>query len=554
MKLSPRYLLFLQIICLLLPLPARAVTEAGVVLTFDDIFVDQWHDFFHGSSALGVKATFFVSHWHTLSTQQIDKLRALQAEGHEIGCHGYDDLGVGAQEYNFDPAKTTQFLNDKVLPAISNMQADGFNPTSWSYPSGERDENYDAVIKPYLPNMRTTFASTTQQLAAMDEIFHNESSHYIVLAGDGIDNSYDNELAEIEAALIRAKTHNEILTLYAHRILPDVLPDGSPNPDADHNYGVRASKLFAVIQKARELGLRFYTFEEAFAVGNSTPPNPESNINLSVEGNRVQVRWTGIHHDFIAIVPNGQSEWQAGMAGAMHTQGSSGNIGITVESLPADQEYAAIFYLDGVKVATSLPFVVAGDGSGNPGEDSTPDTFSFTDLSDVTPDTLQTSNTMTVSGINTITAISVQNGEYSINGGIFTSQPGSVQNGDRVAIRHTSASTPFTAINTLLNIGGVTDTFTSITAGEAQPSIIIYREGQRIRLQWENLPNNFIGIVPTDQAEWQPGMAGADTSGDSIGKIGITTETLPNDQEYVAVFYFNGVKVATSDSIVVPSN
>ena len=96
--------------------------------------------------------------------------------------------------------------------------------------------------------------------------------------------------------------------------------------------------------------------------------------------------------------------------------------------------------------------------------DSTPDAFTFTDVTGVALSTTQTSNTITVSGINTSVAVSVSGGTYSKNGGAYTSSAGTASNGDTFAVRHTSSSNFSTAVNTTLNIGGVTDTYTSTTA------------------------------------------------------------------------------------------
>ena len=68
-----------------------------------------------------------------------------------------------------------------------------------------------------------------------------------------------------------------------------------------------------------------------------------------------------------------------------------------------------------------------------------------------------------MSGITTAAAITVSNGEYRINAGSWVTTAGTVVNGDQVTVRHTSSSTPYTAVNTVLTIGGVSDTFTSTT-------------------------------------------------------------------------------------------
>jgi hypothetical protein len=94
---------------------------------------------------------------------------------------------------------------------------------------------------------------------------------------------------------------------------------------------------------------------------------------------------------------------------------------------------------------------------------TTPDPFSFTDVTGVPLSTVQTSNAITVSEITDPAPISIVGGEYAINGGIWTSAPGAVSNGNTVKVRHTSSSTNITAVHTTLTIGGIADTFTSTT-------------------------------------------------------------------------------------------
>jgi len=102
-------------------------------------------------------------------------------------------------------------------------------------------------------------------------------------------------------------------------------------------------------------------------------------------------------------------------------------------------------------------------------DDTTPDAFTFTDVTGVALSTVQTSNDITVSGITGPAPISVVGGEYEVNGsGTWTTIAGTVANGDTVLVRHTSAATPSTAVDTTLTIGGVSDTFTSVTLGTAK--------------------------------------------------------------------------------------
>jgi hypothetical protein len=107
------------------------------------------------------------------------------------------------------------------------------------------------------------------------------------------------------------------------------------------------------------------------------------------------------------------------------------------------------------------------DFSGSPEPDTTPDPFSFTDLTNAQLNTVVTSNAITVSGINTATNISISGGTYSVNGGPYTSAPGTVSNGSTVRVQLTSSGSYSTTTSATLTIGGVSDTFSVTTRSES---------------------------------------------------------------------------------------
>ncbi|MGB1560245.1 MAG: pre-peptidase C-terminal domain-containing protein [Sinimarinibacterium flocculans] len=93
-----------------------------------------------------------------------------------------------------------------------------------------------------------------------------------------------------------------------------------------------------------------------------------------------------------------------------------------------------------------------------------PDPFSFTDQFDVPLSSVRTSNTVTISGLTGPVPVNVSGGTYSIGcTGSFTGAAGSVENGDTICVRHTSAATGGTTVNTTLTVGGGVDTFSSTT-------------------------------------------------------------------------------------------
>jgi hypothetical protein len=93
--------------------------------------------------------------------------------------------------------------------------------------------------------------------------------------------------------------------------------------------------------------------------------------------------------------------------------------------------------------------------------DATPAAFSFVDQADVAPGVVITSAAVVLSGLTISSPISVTGGEYSVDGAAFTSSAGTVVNGASIRARNTSSATHSTAVNTVVTVGGVSDTFTS---------------------------------------------------------------------------------------------
>lgn len=514
-----------------------ATNEAGLALTFDDDYVDQWYDYFitneQNFDLSNVKVTFFVSNFHLLSTEQVNKLHALEAAGHEIASHSYShgEINIDDPDVN-SPASVSNYLNTQVLPSMNEMVNAGFAPVSFSYPSGAHTPAYDDAIRTYFPYLRSVFADENHPLATIDRLYHNSDKYYTYLEGDSIDSSAQNELPEIEDALTRAKNNAEILTLYTHRILPD---------GQTHTYAINVSKLNGVINAAKQRGLKFYTFSQAYSVGPAPNPDVETgnpdNISVTVESSsRVRVKWTNMPiNDFIGIVPVNSQYWLEGAT----TDGSpTGNIGINVPGVQAGQEYTAVLYYQDKRVVTSAPFVII-------------------------PGSSTTTKTLTVSKSGTGTG-TVSSSPAGISCGSDCTED--YADGTSVTLTATAAAgSTFTGWSgggctgtasctvSMTAAQAVTATFTANTPPPSNASISISIENtNRVRVNWSNMPNhNFLGIVPTSQSEWQSGMSGTNTDGSASGKTGITVSEAVAGQTYSAVFYLNNVRVAASTPFVI---
>lgn len=121
-----------------------------------------------------------------------------------------------------------------------------------------------------------------------------------------------------------------------------------------------------------------------------------------------------------------------------------------------------------------------------PASDTTPDQFLLTDQVDVALDTPIESNVITITGIDTPTPISVTNAQYRINAGVYTTVSGTVNNNDTVQLLLSSASNNNVTTSAILDVGGVTDTWSVTTEAVlvAEPEGVIFTPDTNLDLAW----------------------------------------------------------------------
>ena len=229
--------------------------KAGVTLTFDDHDVDGWFSLRDTFQKYGAKVTFFVDYFHERTEQEINELKILEQDGHEIGCHTYSHKGIG-RDYHYDIGRIDEYIQSQIASALNNMKNAGFNPQSLAYPYGEHQADYDSAVRAYFPYLRITASDNNRELYELNEIYHKGTEYYNLLAGDGLDNSYNNDIDEIRDALLKARKQGEIITFYAHQVLDD------PN----NPYASSPEKLKAIMEMAKDMGLEFYTFKNSYLV------------------------------------------------------------------------------------------------------------------------------------------------------------------------------------------------------------------------------------------------------------------------------------------------
>jgi peptidoglycan/xylan/chitin deacetylase (PgdA/CDA1 family) len=232
--------------------------SAGVTLTFDDTTVDSWFNMNDIFLKYGAKITFFVSHFFSLDTSEINKLKTLQTNGAEIATHTYNHKGV-TRDFNNDIERIDEYINEQILPPLEDMRNRGFNPVSFAYPYGEHEEHYDSAVRGHTPYIRLTFDDSESRLSQQNAIYHKSSKRYRLLSAGGIDNDFNNSIDEIREALIKARKNGEIITLYGHNIVAD----------SNATYAISPVKVEKIISISKDIGLKFYTFKEAYQIGDT---------------------------------------------------------------------------------------------------------------------------------------------------------------------------------------------------------------------------------------------------------------------------------------------
>lgn len=220
-------------------------SRGGVVLTFDDDYVDDWNKANSVLAKYNWKATFFVTHFDKLKPQEIQELKNLQNKGNEIAAHGlnHQHTVLFVKENGVDA-----FVKQEINPMLSLMKNDGFNVTNFSYPYGNRTEETDKLLFQHFNFLRgTTYGSEAPNL---QNCYYNKSK---LIYGLGLDNSYPHFSVPYFLSLLQyAKEQNKIVIFYAHKTVPK----------ASKNYETEFSTLTEICKFVKNNNMRFYTVSD----------------------------------------------------------------------------------------------------------------------------------------------------------------------------------------------------------------------------------------------------------------------------------------------------
>ena len=231
-----------------LPIPQKAKFQAGVAITFDDNYIDQWYNADQILDKYNWKATFFVSEFNTLSAEELNKLKILKNKGNEIGGHGWVHLKAAPFE---ESRGKMGYLDKEILPMIQSMKQNSFPVHSFAYPYGSRDAVTDTILLHEFNIIRgTTYGKESPNL---QRCYFDDKSR--VLFGLGIDNSYPQFSIPYFLSLLEyAKKNNKVVIFYAHK----------PVATATAQYETEYKTLIEICKYVRSNNMRFYTVSELY--------------------------------------------------------------------------------------------------------------------------------------------------------------------------------------------------------------------------------------------------------------------------------------------------
>ncbi|MBV8763041.1 MAG: polysaccharide deacetylase family protein [Deltaproteobacteria bacterium] len=131
---------------------ATAPPGPGILLSFDDKWVDAWFSLRSLFAQYNARVTFFIAYYPDYTASQREELQQLAADGHDIEAHSIAHRR--APEY-VEARGLRAYLDEDVLPSIDLLQRDGYPITTFAYPFGSRTAETDRAILEHVAYIRS---------------------------------------------------------------------------------------------------------------------------------------------------------------------------------------------------------------------------------------------------------------------------------------------------------------------------------------------------------------------------------------------------------------
>jgi len=225
-----------------------SVKRGRVAIGFDDDFVDRWYEAHGMLKKYNWKATFFVSKFRILSAGEIDKLKELQAYGHEIAAHSSRHLAAADYERDFG---LEAYMNDEISPMMEMMAKEGFHPTTFAYPYGSSSPTLTERLLKTFKVVRGT--GHGNDISPDHRCFQNENN---LIFGLGLDHHYGHNMEFYKSLMDIAKQEGKTACFVAHKPVNKIGTGGFIQTPYQ--------RLIEVCEYIQNNGLEFITTEECY--------------------------------------------------------------------------------------------------------------------------------------------------------------------------------------------------------------------------------------------------------------------------------------------------
>jgi peptidoglycan/xylan/chitin deacetylase (PgdA/CDA1 family) len=225
-------------------IPVGRLDDGYIALTFDDSSVANWYTNLPILESFGIKATFYISNYHSLTDDDKLLLKKIRDKGHEIAYQTTNHKDLVKLLYSSSDGWNK--VHEEINTDLELMQKDGFMITDFSYPYG----SYDAALNRALLKTFRTVRALTNQTNFYQSLAAEAGCEKQVLFGAHVDNQTFLSIGELGRLLTKAKQRKCCAILVAHQI-------NRPNS----KYQIDTNKLRFIADKAKELDLRFITID-----------------------------------------------------------------------------------------------------------------------------------------------------------------------------------------------------------------------------------------------------------------------------------------------------
>lgn len=210
----------------------KQARQSGILLAFDDYNPDNWSQYFDFFEERHVPVTFFI----TIGEPDEFCYEALK-RGHDIEYHVYGHFGVDELD--------EEGIQMRVIDPIKTFHDGGIELTTLAYPYGNHNDELDAMMLEHYQVIRGAWYYEVYSKADLRQGYveaYPIDNHYF-----GSDEAFQGRIDQILTEL--SNNVGAVTCLYSHAI------EGG-------EWCVTEARLEYLIQKADELGLEFYTFQE----------------------------------------------------------------------------------------------------------------------------------------------------------------------------------------------------------------------------------------------------------------------------------------------------